>query len=389
VPAPTGLLSPWTVPTLTPVATFEFVLLLLVAILGLEVLAKRTGLPPAAALIVGGIALAFVPGIPAFTIDPDPVLVLFLPPLLMDGAYFTAWSDFRHQLGGILSLAVGAVAFTTLVVGLAAHWLVPGLPWAACFALGAVVSPPDAVTAKAVLARVTLPRRLTVLLEGESLLNDAAGLVLFRFAVAAALTGAFSLGGATVAFGVLALGGLAVGAGIGLVWVRLLRTLEDPTRVPSGPGTRGTVPSLSRSGVSRALHRRDDESGTTPLHGIDRVDPPRRRGLDGDRRVGAGHDRVALPPPADDVVLVLWGILTLSYAAPLADRDHPGLPETIGPLLVGGGPRAVGRRQLRRVQIALRSGLGQCGQFIEDGAGGLLLSRGRRSNEHEGERHRK
>ncbi|MFD0934386.1 cation:proton antiporter, partial [Methylobacterium trifolii] len=132
---------------MTPVATFEFILLLLVAILGLEVLARRTRLPPAAALIVGGIALAFVPGIPAVSLDPDLVLVLFLPPLLMEGAYFTVWSDFRRHLPGILSLAVGAVAFTTLAVGVVAHLLVPGLPWAACFALGAVVSPPDAVAA--------------------------------------------------------------------------------------------------------------------------------------------------------------------------------------------------------------------------------------------------
>ncbi|GJD48627.1 Sodium, potassium, lithium and rubidium/H(+) antiporter [Methylobacterium crusticola] len=212
---------------MTPVATFEFILLLLVAILGLEVLAHRTRLPPAAALIVGGIALAFVPGIPAVSLDPDLVLVLFLPPLLMDGAYFTVWSDFRRHLGGILSLAVGAVAFTTLVVGVVAHLLVPALPWAACFALGAVVSPPDAVAAKAVLARVSLPRRLMVLLEGESLLNDAAGLVLFRFAVAAALTGTFSIGAASLAFGLLALGGIAVGAVVGFAWVKLLRFLED------------------------------------------------------------------------------------------------------------------------------------------------------------------
>ena len=212
---------------MTPVATFEFILLLVVVVLGLEVLAKRLHLPPAAALIIGGIALAFVPGIPAFSLDPDLVLVLFLPPLLMDGAYFTAWSDFRRHLAGILSLAVGAVVFTTLTVGLVTHWLVPSLPWAACFALGAVVSPPDAVAAKAVLARVSLPRRLTVLLEGESLLNDAAGLVLYRFAVAAALSGAFSVWSASLTFGVLALGGVAVGAAIGFAWVKLLRFLKD------------------------------------------------------------------------------------------------------------------------------------------------------------------
>jgi CPA1 family monovalent cation:H+ antiporter len=214
---------------MSPVAAFEFTLLLLVAVLGLEVLAKVLRLPPAAALIAGGIVLAFVPGCPAVSLDPDLVLVLFLPPLLMDGAYFTAWTDFRRNLGGILLLAIGAVAFTTLVVGLVAHWIVPDLPWAACFALGAVVSPPDAIAAKAVLERVALPRRLMVLLEGESLLNDAAGLVLFRFAVAAAMTGAFSIGDAVVTFSYLALGGLAVGGVLGFLWVKSLRWLKDPS----------------------------------------------------------------------------------------------------------------------------------------------------------------
>src|SRR4051794_4933437 len=214
---------------MSPVAAFEFTLLLLVAVLGLELLAKVLRLPPAAALIAGGIVLAFVPGFPTVSLDPELALVLFLPPLLMDGAYFTAWPDFRRNLGGILLLAVGAVAFTTLVVGLVAHWIVPGLPWAACFALGAVVSPPDAVAAKAVLERVALPRRLMVLLEGESLLNDAAGLVLFRLAVVAALTGVFSIGEAAITFGLLSVGGLIVGGTLGFLWVKSLRPLNDPS----------------------------------------------------------------------------------------------------------------------------------------------------------------
>ncbi|OHV15724.1 Na+/H+ antiporter [Methylorubrum extorquens] len=212
---------------MSPVETFEFILLLMVAALGLQILATLTKLPPAAALIVGGIGLAFVPGIPELRLDPDLVLVIFLPPLLLDGAYFTVWSDFRRHLTGILALAVGAVAFTTLVVGIVTHWLVPDLPWAVCFALGAVVSPPDAVSAKAVLARVTLPRRLTALLEGESLLNDATGLVLVRFAVTAALTGTFSAPEAFATFGQLALGGILIGGLVGAVWIALLRLLTD------------------------------------------------------------------------------------------------------------------------------------------------------------------
>lgn len=212
---------------MSAVAVFEFSLFLLVAILCLEVLARRLGLPPAAALIAGGALLAVAPGIPNFELDPDLVLVLFLPPLLMEGAFFTVWADFRRLIGGILSLAVGAVIFTTLIVGAVTHWVMPSLPWGACFALGAVVSPPDAVAAKAILERVHLPRRMMVLLQGESLLNDAAGLVLLRFAVAAALTGSFSLPSATGSFVMLAVGGTAVGAALGLLWLRFLPLLGN------------------------------------------------------------------------------------------------------------------------------------------------------------------
>ena len=188
-----------------PVQLFELVFIMLLAILVLHWIALRLKLPPAVALLVGGGALAFVPGLSVLELDPELVLVLFLPPLLMDGAYFTAHAEFRKHLAGVLSLAIGAVVFTTLIIGIVTHWLLPNLPWAACFALGAIVSPPDAVSARAVLQSVKLPRRLSTLLEGESLLNDATGLVLFRFAIVAALTGTFSLSAAAGQFLVLAL----------------------------------------------------------------------------------------------------------------------------------------------------------------------------------------
>src|SRR3981081_1150183 len=164
-------------------------------VLGLELVARRIRMPPAAAFLLGGIALALIPGTPGIELDPDLALVLFLPPLLLSTRYCAVW----------------AAAFTPFVVGFVAHWVEPSLPWAACSALGAIVSPPDAVAAKAVLAGLSLPPRVTVLLEGESLVNDAAGLVLYRFAVVAALTGAFDAGGAIVNFGTLAIGGVAVG----------------------------------------------------------------------------------------------------------------------------------------------------------------------------------
>ncbi len=213
---------------MTPVALFELILVLIAVIIGLELAARRLHMPPAAAFILGGIALALIPGMRPLELDPDLALVLFLPPLLLSSAWFTAWRDFRADLRIILQLAIGAVAFTTLAVGLAAHWVMPSLPWAACFTLGAIVSPPDAVAAGAILQRLRLPRRITVLLEGESLVNDASGLVLYRFAVAAALTGTFSTGDALVSFGVLAVVGVAAGVVAGLVASEVMGRLGEP-----------------------------------------------------------------------------------------------------------------------------------------------------------------
>ena len=212
---------------MSSVSAFKLVLLSLMVMIGLQLLAKRLKLPPAAALLIGGSVMAFVPGLPPVHLDPDLVIVVFLPPLLMDGAYFSVWEELKRNLGGILLLAIGAVAFTTLAVGVVTHLVVPALPWAVCFALGAIVSPPDAVAAKAVLERLALPRKLMVLLEGESLLNDAAGLVLVRFAVAAALTGTFSMEHAAASFAFLGLGGVVVGGVAGYLIVQIVRCLDD------------------------------------------------------------------------------------------------------------------------------------------------------------------
>src|SRR6185369_6009824 len=145
---------------------FELVIAMLFAVIALHWLALRLHLPPAVALIAGGAALAFLPALPGISLDPELVLVIFLPPLLMDGAWFIPLRHLHRHLIGILSLAIGAVVFTTLVVALAAHWILPALPWGACAALGAIVSPPDAVSARAILQRVRLPQRLSILLEG-------------------------------------------------------------------------------------------------------------------------------------------------------------------------------------------------------------------------------
>lgn len=206
---------------------FELAIAMVMAIIALHYAAHRFNLPPSLALLAGGATLAFTPGLPAITVDPELVLVVFLPPLLMDGAWSIPVARLRRHMIGITSLAVGAVLFTTVLVAIAAHLIFPALPLAACAVLGAVVAPPDAVAARAVLARVRLPRRLQILVEGESLLNDASGLVLFRFAVAAGVTGAFNAAEAAGTFLVLAVGGAAVGLAVGFTWVKLVRRLGD------------------------------------------------------------------------------------------------------------------------------------------------------------------
>lgn len=212
---------------MAPTHLFELVIAMFFAIIALHYLAHKLALPPSVGLLAGGAALAFLPGLPTIAVDPALVLVIFLPPLLMDGAWSIALVRLKRHLIGIGSLAVGAVLFTCVVIAVVTHLLFPSLPWAACAALGAIVSPPDAVSARAVLQRVKLPKRLQILLEGESLLNDASGLVLFRFAIAAGVTGVFSAADAAGSFFLLALGGALVGAVVGTAWVLLVRRLGD------------------------------------------------------------------------------------------------------------------------------------------------------------------
>jgi Na+/H+ antiporter len=210
-----------------PVRVLDLILMLLAFAVALALLARRLRIPPAVVFVPGGMILAVIPGAPALELDPALVMTLFLPPLIQYGAYFTVWRDFRANLRPILLLAVGAVGFTTFVVGVALKLILPGMPWAACFTLGAIISPPDAVAAGAVLERLRLPRQLLAILEGESLVNDAAGLVLFRFAAAAAMGGAFDAGRAGVSFVLVAAGGVVIGYAVGVVLVWLLRRLHD------------------------------------------------------------------------------------------------------------------------------------------------------------------
>jgi len=205
----------------------DLVLLLLVATTLLAVLAQRLKIAYPIVLVLGGVALGLVPGLPRIALDPTLAFDLFLPPLLFSGAFFMPWPEFKANLRPILLLAVGLVAATTVAVAYVA-WATISLPLAVGFVLGAIVSPPDAIAATAIAHRLGLPHRLVVVLEGESLINDAAGLVLFRFAVAAVVTGAFSVPAAGLEFVRLALGGIALGLAVAWLALWLLRRLVDP-----------------------------------------------------------------------------------------------------------------------------------------------------------------
>jgi monovalent cation/hydrogen antiporter len=207
----------------------EIILGLLIAVAALATPAARLRVPYPILLVIGGSALGFVPGLPPVELDPELVFLLFLPPLLYVSAIFTSWRDFRANIRPISLLAVGLVLMTTFVVGTVVH-TVAGLPWAAAFVLGAIVSPTDAIAATAIAQRLGVPRRIVTILEGESLVNDATGIVAYRVAVAAVITGAFSIWEAGLQFVVGAAGGVAAGFAVGwlVVWTRR-HLSEDPS----------------------------------------------------------------------------------------------------------------------------------------------------------------
>jgi CPA1 family monovalent cation:H+ antiporter len=205
----------------------EIVLFLMLCAVALGWIARRLDFPYPIALVIAGAALGFLPELPQFPFDPQLILVLVLPPILYQAALLTSWRDFKANIRPIGLLAVGLVIATTLAVGAALKFVVPDIPWAAAFVLGAIVSPPDAVAATAILTRLNVPRRVVTILEGESLVNDASGLVLYKFAVAAVLTGAFSFVDASVQFVGVAIGGVIIGVLLGRLFVFIHRYLGD------------------------------------------------------------------------------------------------------------------------------------------------------------------
>ncbi len=201
---------------------------ILVVVPALSLLARAIRVPYPIVLVLGGLPLAFIPGIPQIELDPELVLVIFLPPLLYAAAFFADAREIKADARAISLLAFPLVLFTTAAVAVVAHSIIDGLPWAAAFTLGAIVSPTDPVAATAIFRRLGAPRRLVGITEGESLMNDSTALIVFRVAVVAAVGGTFSLLGATTSFILGLAGGIAIGLGIGWVISEVRRRIEDP-----------------------------------------------------------------------------------------------------------------------------------------------------------------
>jgi monovalent cation/hydrogen antiporter len=208
-------------------ATLQIFLILLAVLAGTALLARRIDVAPAILLLLAGIALAFLPGLPPLELPPELVLLVVLPPLIYSASVAMSWREFKFNLRPIILLAVGCVIFTAFAVAAATHYLI-GLPWPVGFLLGAIVAPPDVVAPLAIARKLGMPRRILVILEGEGLANDATALILYRFAVVAIMTGMFSLPKATGTFLVIVAGEILFGAAVGWLSLRARRWACDP-----------------------------------------------------------------------------------------------------------------------------------------------------------------
>jgi Na+/H+ antiporter len=204
----------------------------LVAAAALFVAAEFTEIPYPILFVLGGLTLGFVPGVPNVVLNPDLVLVIVLPPLLYSAAFFSSLRDLRANIRPISLLSIGLVIATTFGVAVIAHAIIDDLSWKAAVVLGAIVSPTDPIAATSIAERLSVPRRIVTIVEGESMVNDATALILYKFAVAAVVSGAFSLGSATLDFLSNASGGIAIGLAIGWIVSQVRRRLDDaPTEI--------------------------------------------------------------------------------------------------------------------------------------------------------------
>ncbi len=206
---------------------FKVVIFILTILIALSALVAKTKLPHPVLLVVTGLIIGFVPALPNLALDPEVVFLLFLPPILYDASSKTSWHEFKTLIRPISALAISLVFFTTLAVAVTAHYLIPGFSWPLAFILGAIVSPPDAAAATSLTRGLGLSKNVIVILEGESLLNDASALIAYRFAIVAASTGTFMLWQAGLQFLMVAGGGILSGIILGNVFVFAHRKITN------------------------------------------------------------------------------------------------------------------------------------------------------------------
>src|SRR6266704_4403820 len=207
--------------------TIQILLVLLAVLVAAALIARRLTTAPSIVLVLAGVALALVPGLPRIELAPELVLLVILPPLIYSAGVAMSWREFRFNLRPIALLALGCGVFTTCAVAVTSHWLL-GMPLAVAFVLGAIVAPPDAVAPLAIVRQLGIPRRIIVVLDGEGVANDATALILYRFAVIAVSTGAFSFWKAAGTFVLIVVGEIAYGIAVGWLSLQLRRWVRDP-----------------------------------------------------------------------------------------------------------------------------------------------------------------
>jgi monovalent cation/hydrogen antiporter len=208
--------------------SLEIIFFLLLSAVLLVGIAQKIHVPYPLILILGGAAISFIPGIDNIYFNPNLILMIFLPPILYYSAFGISFREFQQNWGNIFSLALGLVALTTLVIGIIFKWLFPQFPWALAFAFGAIVSPPDAVAVTSILKRFNINSRLMTLLEGESLINDASAIVIYKITMVALLTGSSSLSEGSLEFFYVVIGGIFVGFALGLLFQMFSRRYLEP-----------------------------------------------------------------------------------------------------------------------------------------------------------------
>ena len=209
------------------------VLIIFGILLALQAIADKVKLPNAVLLVIVGLSLWFIPGLPTLELNPDVIFLIFLPPILYDAASHTSWHDFRSEIRPISTLAITLVFLTTGTVAIACYYFIPGFTWPLAFVLGAIVSPPDAVAATSIIKGMGLNKKVLTILEGESLVNDASALIAYRFAIAAIGTGSFVFIEAGKDFIILLVGGIAIGIVLGYFFSLIHRLVRNNTMISS------------------------------------------------------------------------------------------------------------------------------------------------------------